>query len=80
MSHAQGTGDLAQITFGVGPVLHHRRPADDFELSNLGQTIENLVLDTVGKVGVVLIGAELSKGRTSILFSACIASRPRSLK
>jgi hypothetical protein len=58
MSHARGTGDLAQITFGVGPVLHHRRPADDCELSNLGQTMENLVLDTVGKVGVVLIGAE----------------------
>src|SRR4029077_8714251 len=64
MSHTQGIGDLAQIAFAVRPILHHRGTADHLELNDLGQVVEDLVLDTVRKVGAVLIGAEAFEGKT----------------
>src|ERR1700716_1146508 len=49
----QRVGDLAHVALRVGSILHDRGAADDFELGNLGQVIENLVLYSLGKKTVV---------------------------
>jgi hypothetical protein len=55
---AQGVGDLTQIAFAVSSILHDRGATDDFELSNLGEIIEDLILYAVGKVTIVFVLAE----------------------
>jgi len=62
VSYAQSIGNLAQIAFGVRPVLHHRGSANDFELGHLGQVIEDFILDTVTKIGVIFICADVLEG------------------
>jgi hypothetical protein len=37
--------------------------SDDFELSNLGEIIENLVLHTISKIGVIFICADVFEGK-----------------
>src|SRR5439155_23566868 len=51
--------DLAHIPFAA--VIHHTRPADDFEAGNLRQLGQNVVLNTVGKGCVLFLLAQVFK-------------------
>jgi hypothetical protein len=54
---------LAQITFVISPILHHRSPTNDFELSNLGEIIKDLILHSVRKVNIFFIRADVLEGK-----------------
>ena len=49
--------DLAQVARDSAFVLHRRGAADHFKIGDLGQTSQNLILDSVSKVGVGLFFA-----------------------
>ena len=51
--------DLAQVAFPNGLVLHHARAADYFEVRDLRQIGEDLILDAIGKEGGLLIRAQV---------------------
>src|SRR6266513_3298757 len=51
--------DLAHIPFAA--VIHHTRPADDFQAGNLRQLSQNVVLNTVGKGYVLFLLAQVFK-------------------
>jgi hypothetical protein len=53
MGHAQRIADLAQVP-QAGLVLAHRGPADHFQVRDLGQVREDVVLDAVGEIFVFL--------------------------
>jgi hypothetical protein len=69
--------DAAQIALGIRPILHHRRPAYDFELGDLGEIIEDLILHAVRKVGVTLVIAEALERQDRDAFSVGTASVTR---
>ena len=62
MRNAKFIRDLAQITFCAALVLHHRRPADDFQVRDFCQVVKDFVLHPVGEERVLGIGAQVLKG------------------
>jgi len=65
MRDAQLLANLAQVTRDSGPILQYARAADDFQVRDLCQVREDLVLHTVGKEGIVFVGAEVLEGENS---------------
>src|SRR5260370_33923387 len=63
ITYSQSVSDLAQIAFGICPILHHRGPADNLELRNFGEIVENLVLHSVGKVSIIFVRADVVEGK-----------------
>src|SRR5260370_36323721 len=59
MRYSQFVSDLTEISFAT--VIHDTRPADDFQVSDLGQLRQNVVLHTIGKRGVFLLLAQVFK-------------------
>ena len=51
--------DLARVVLIA--ILHHAGPADDLEIGNLRQLGQKVVLDTVGKGGVLSVVAQIFK-------------------
>src|SRR6266498_5216801 len=51
--------DLTEISFAT--VIHHAGPADDFEIGDLRQLGQNVVLNTVGKGWVLFLLAQVFK-------------------
>ena len=49
--------DVAQVPRRAGLVLHHTGAADYFQVRDLGEVGQNLVLHAIGKESVVLIAA-----------------------
>ena len=59
MGHAELLADLAQIARRAAFVLHHARAADHFQIGNLGQMGQDLVLDALGEEGVLFFAAQI---------------------
>src|SRR5258707_4934820 len=57
--YAQRICNLTQITFVIRPILHYRGPANDFELSNLREIIEDLALHPISEIDVNFICADV---------------------
>src|SRR5439155_25808304 len=53
--------NLTQVSLYSALVLHHRCPTDHFQIRNLGQVIQDFVLDAISKKGVVGISAQIFK-------------------
>jgi hypothetical protein len=51
--------DLTRVLFAL--ISHHARPANDFEIGNLRQLGQKIVLDTVGKGSVLLVVTQVFK-------------------
>ena len=58
VSDAERLADFTDVA-RAGPILAHRSAADHFQVRDLGQIGQNVVLDTVGKIGVLLIVAQV---------------------
>src|SRR5246127_31744 len=68
----ESIGNLAQIASVISAILHYRGPANHFELSNPGEIIENLILDSVRKVSVISVRADVIKGKDcDAFFGGC---------
>ena len=52
--HAKRIADLTHISFAA--IFHHAGPADDFQVGDLRQLGQNVVLHTIGEDGVILSG------------------------
>src|SRR5438552_14663945 len=59
MRNTQSRSDLAKVVLSTVFVLHHRRATDDFEISNLGQVHQNLILNAISEVSVLLVITEV---------------------
>jgi hypothetical protein len=59
MRHAELLTDLAQITCDSAFVLHHRGPADDFQVRDLGQVGQNFILHSIGEKRVLFFVAQI---------------------
>src|SRR3954471_22307138 len=60
---AKRLGDLRQIVFGRAAIRHDRRAADNFQIANLRQAGQDVVLDAVGEKRVLLVVAEVFEGQ-----------------
>ena len=70
--------DFAHVAFGAGFVLAHTRVTDHFQIRNLGEIGQDLVLHAVGEVGVVAIVAQSRKwqnGDRFVLVAGCYSIR-----
>ena len=59
MRHPKRIADLAHISFAA--VFHHAGPADDFEVGDLRQLGQNVVLHTIGERRVFFLVAQVFK-------------------
>ena len=57
--HAKRIADLAHISFAA--IFHHAVPADDFEIADLRQLGQNVVLHAIGKRRVFFLVAQIFK-------------------
>src|ERR1700720_1455551 len=61
--------DFTKVALDEVFVLHHRSAADHFEIGHFRGISQYLVLNTVGKVGVLFVVAEIFKRKDSDAFS-----------
>ena len=59
MRHTQSLSDFAKVGLNTVFVLHHRRATDDFEISNLGQIRQDLILNAISEVSILLVIGEI---------------------
>ena len=59
MRYAQIISDLTEISFAT--VIHHTGPADDFQIGDLRQLGQNVVLHTIDKRRVFFLLAQIFK-------------------
>ena len=52
-----------QVTVHPALVMHHARAADDFQSADLGQIRQDFVLNSIRKIRVLLIVAQVFKGQ-----------------
>ena len=65
MRYTQFITDLRACSFAA--IFHDARPADDFQIGDLRQLGQNVVLDAIGKGGVLLCRSlRFSNGSTAI--------------
>src|SRR4029450_8420549 len=69
--------DFAQVTLGAALVLHHTRAADHSQICNLGKVGQDLVLDSLGKISVLLVVAPVFewKDGDTFLRNRCLRNR-----
>src|ERR1700752_1810593 len=60
--------NLAQVAWDSALVLHDTRTADYFQVRNLCQVSQNLILDAICEKGVLLFVAEIIKGQDGDTF------------
>ena len=58
VSHSEGQADLAQVA-RARFVLANRSPADDFQVGDLGQVREDIILDAIREILILLIVAQI---------------------
>ena len=75
VSHAELTGDLAQIAFRPGLVLHYRRAADHFQIRNPSEICQNFVLHAVGEKGIGRFLAQILKRKHGDRFFVYLRQR-----
>ena len=63
MCNPESTRDLAQVASVISSILHYGGSANDFEFGDPGEMIENLILDSVRKVSVIFVRADVVKGK-----------------
>ena len=66
--HAKRISDLAKISFAA--IFHHAGAADDFQIADLRQLGQNVVLHTIGEDGVFFLVVQIFKrqnGDSSLL-------------
>ena len=63
MRDAELLADLAQIARRAALVLHDARAADHFEIGDLREVGQNLVLHAIGEKGVLFVAAQIFKGK-----------------
>src|SRR5262245_49980431 len=63
MRDAQFLADLAHITCGSALILHHGSATNDFQICNLRQIGQNLVLHAVSEKSVIGVAAQILKGK-----------------
>src|SRR5712691_4504252 len=68
VSDTEYFADFAQVALDDVFVLHHRRAADHFEVGHFREIGEDLVLDTVGEVGILFVVAKILKRKDSDAF------------
>ncbi len=61
MGDAEFIRNLAQVSFRAALVLHHRCPADDLQVCDFCQIIEDFVLHTISEKRVFGIGTQIFK-------------------
>jgi len=61
MGDAEFIRNLAQVSFRAALVLHHRCPADDLQVCDFCQIIEDFVLYTISEKRVFGIGTQIFK-------------------
>ena len=59
MRHPKRIADLAEISFTA--IFHHAGPADDFEIADLRQLGQNVVLHAISKGRVFFLLAQIFK-------------------
>ena len=69
MRDAELLADLAQIARRAGLVLHHARAADHFQIGDLREVGQNLVLHPIGEKDVLFVAAQVFEGKHSDDFS-----------
>ena len=57
VSDTELLADLAHVAFGPGLVLPHAGVADHLQIRDLGEIGQDLVLNAIGEVGVLFVGA-----------------------
>jgi hypothetical protein len=67
MGHTQRVTDLAQVPH-ARLVLAHRSPADHFQVRDLGQIRQDIVLDAVGEIFVLLAVTQVLEGQNGDAF------------
>jgi hypothetical protein len=73
MRHAQLLADLPQIARCTAFVLHHRHPTNHFEIRDLCEVGQDLVLTPSAEQGIAFSSLRFSNGRTAMLFSMAVA-------
>ena len=53
MRDAECRADFAQVAWDAGLVLHCRCAANDFQVGNLGEAVQNFILDAICEVRVL---------------------------
>src|SRR3954453_21994773 len=61
--HAERLRDLRQIVFRRTPIWHHRSAADDFQVVDLRQAGEDVVLDSIREESVLFVVAKIVEGQ-----------------
>src|SRR5438477_2580504 len=59
---SEGQRDLRQITFRGAAIRHYRGAADDLQVVDLGETSQDVVLNSIGEKGVLLVIAHVFEG------------------
>src|SRR5262249_16917728 len=59
--HAEHLSDFAGVTHAVAAIGHDRHARDDFQITNLREIRQDIVLYTVGEIGVLLFIAQILK-------------------
>ena len=77
MRHAELLADLAQIARGAGLVLHDARAADHFQIRDLREVGQDLVLHAVGEEDVLFVAAQIFKRKHRDAFLGHSARRER---
>jgi hypothetical protein len=68
MRYSELLADLAQIARRAGLVLHHRGAADHFQVRDLREVGQDLVLHTIGEESVRFLFAQIFKGKNGDAF------------
>src|SRR5205807_7303787 len=68
VSDTECLADFPKVALDAVFVLHHGGAADDFEVGDLCEIGQDLVLNTIGKVGVLFVVAEIFKREDSDAF------------
>src|ERR1700740_1002792 len=70
--NTESISNLAQIASIISAILHYRGPANNFELGNPGEIIENLILDSLCEISIVFSRADVIKGKDcDAFFGGC---------
>src|SRR5205814_4082898 len=68
VSDTECFADFPEVALDAVFVLHHGGAADDFEVGHFREIGQDLVLNTIGEVGVLFVVAEIFKRKDSDAF------------
>ena len=68
VSDTECFADLTEVTLDAVFVLHHRSAADDFEVGHFREVGQDLVLNTIGEVGILFVIAQIGERQNGNAF------------